>query len=126
MKKAISFILVLALTGLAYGCAYNARGAPAGSNFWRGGVIGGEFRAVAGATPDDISKRSLQEAAASGNPVEYTTEDGGSVFRADPLSYDEKTKCTTIRERAWENKKLVKDQTKDMCEGTARNVSYPQ
>ena len=126
MKKAVSFILVLASTGLLYGCMYNARSAQGGSNFWRGGVIGGEYKAVAGETLDDISKRSVKEAASSGSPVEYTTEDGGSVFRADPLSYDEKTKCTTVRERVWENKKIVRDQTKDICGGAARNVSYPQ
>ncbi|MEW6002808.1 MAG: glycine zipper 2TM domain-containing protein [Nitrospirota bacterium] len=129
MRKIVSLMVVLALIILTFGCTqYHAQGAGAvlggiagalldRHNPWRGGVIGGALGAVAGATLTDISMRASRESAVTGRPVEYRTEDGRGVYRADPVSYDEQTRCRKIRERVWEDDRLVKDTTKEVCEG---------
>jgi outer membrane lipoprotein SlyB len=131
MKKVIPSILILVLIVLTFGCTeYHAQGAGAGAilggvagalldhkNPWRGGIIGGALGAVAGATITDISMRASREAAATEKPVEYRTEDGRGVYRAEPLEYNEQTKCRKIQERVWEDGKLVKDNIKEVCEG---------
>jgi uncharacterized protein YcfJ len=68
-------------------------------NPWRGGVIGGVLGAVAGGTITEISARAEREAYVSGRPVEYRTEDGRDVYRADPLEYNTSTRCSKIQER---------------------------
>ncbi len=92
-----------------------------GNNPWRGGVIGGALGAVAGATLTDISVRGSREAARLGRPVEYRTKDGRGVFRAEPISDfyrpDKHTKCRKVRERTWEDGRLIKDVVREICEG---------
>jgi len=138
MKKIISLILGIVLTGLTFGCTeYHAQGISTGAavggiagalldhrNPWRGGVIGGALGAVAGATVADISMKASQEAARNRRPVEYRTEDGRGVYRADPLSYDKRTKCRKVREMVWENEVLIKNQTKEICEGEKYERRY--
>lgn len=131
--KAIAILTVLVLLASS-GCAtYHYEGAAAGGaiggiagalldskNPWRGGVIGAALGAVAGATISDIAVRGSKEAATTGKPVEYRTEDGRGVYRAEPVSDyyrpDEHTKCRKVRERVWENDRLVKDTVKEICE----------
>ncbi|MCC6346968.1 MAG: glycine zipper 2TM domain-containing protein [Nitrospirales bacterium] len=86
-------------------------------NPWRGGVIGAGLGAVAGATISDISVRGSQEVARSNRPVEYTTDNGRGVYRAEPMGHDERTNCKKVRERIWEDDRLVKDRVKEICEG---------
>jgi hypothetical protein len=138
MKKIISLILGIVLTGMTFGCTeYHAQGAGTGAaiggitgalldhrNPWRGGVIGGALGAVAGATVADISMQASREAARTRKPVEYRTEDGRGVYRADPLSYDKHTKCRKVREMVWENDVLVKNQTREICEGVKNERRY--
>jgi len=138
MKKIISLMMVVALLTLTVGCTqYHAQGAGAGGviggiagafldrkNPWRGGVIGATLGAVVGATLTDISMRASKEAAASGKPVEYRTEDGRGVYRADPVAYNAQTKCHKIQERIWEEGKLVKDQIKEVCESEKTEPRY--
>jgi hypothetical protein len=132
-KKLVA-VLVLVIMLAVSGCAiHHYEGAAAGGaiggiagalldskNPWRGGVIGAALGAVAGATITDISVRGSREAARSGRPVEYKTEDGRGVYRAEPVSDyyrpDEHTKCRKVRERVWENDRLVKDTVKETCE----------
>ena len=131
MKKIISFILILFLLGLVSGCTqYHAQGAGTGAviggiagalldhrNPWRGGVIGAAIGGVTGATLTDISMRASQEAATYGKPVEYTTEDGRGVYRAEPAGYNEQTRCKKVQERVWEDGRLIKDNIREVCEG---------
>ncbi|MBM4139892.1 MAG: glycine zipper 2TM domain-containing protein [Nitrospira sp.] len=138
MKKVISLIVILSLIGLTFGCTqYHAQGAGAGAavggvagalldrkNHWRGGVIGAALGALAGATFVDVSMRATREAAYSGRPVEYRTEDGRGVYRSEPLDYDARTKCRKVQERAWEDGNLVKDQIKEVCEGEKYERRY--
>jgi hypothetical protein len=138
MKKIVSFILILFLLGLVSGCTqYHAQGAGAGAviggiagalldhkNPWRGGAIGAALGGAAGATITDVSMRASQEAAASGKPVAYLTEDGRGVYRADPVEYDPKTKCHKVQERVWEDGKLIKDNIREICEAEKTERRY--
>jgi len=138
MKRIVSIILILSLSGLLYSCTeYHAQGAAAGGilggiagalldrkNPWRGGVIGAAIGGVAGATLTDISMRASREAAASGRPVEYRTEDGRGVYRAEPVAYNAETKCHKVHERVWEDGRLVKDTIREVCEGEKREPTY--
>lgn len=132
MKKIVSLLLILSLPGFIFGCTeYHARGTGTGAviggiagalldhrNPWRGGIIGGVLGAVAGATITDISMKASREAATSGEPVEYRTEDGRGVYRAEPIGhYDEQTRCKKVHERVWEDGNLVKDNIREVCEG---------
>ncbi|MBI5102860.1 MAG: glycine zipper 2TM domain-containing protein [Nitrospirae bacterium] len=130
MKKITSFILVISLLGLSWGCAPHQRqGTAAGAavggisgaildsrNPWRGGIIGGVIGAIVGATISDISYRAAQEAAQHDRPVEYRTEDGRGLYRAEPLGYNERTRCKRIHERVWEDGRLVRDREREICE----------
>jgi hypothetical protein len=93
-------------------------------NPWRGGLIGGTLGVVAGATLTEISARAAREAAIHNEPVEYRTEDGRGVYRAEPRSYNPSTRCSKIEERVWEDGQLVKDQIKEVCEGTKYERRY--
>lgn len=135
-KKAMAVLMIfvlLTLTMTASCAKYHYEGAGVGAavggiagalldrkNPWRGGVIGAVLGGVAGATVTDISARGSREAATAGKPVEYRTEDGRGVYRAEPASdyyrHDEHTKCRKVRERVWENDKLIKDAVKEICE----------
>ena len=138
MKKIVSLVLTLSLVFIVYGCTqYHAQGAGAGAvvggvagalidhkNPWRGGVIGAALGGVAGATIVDISMRASKEAAAEGKPVEYRTEDGRAVYRADPVDYNAHTDCHKVRERVWEDGQLVKDEVREVCESTKSEPGY--
>ena len=138
MKKIVSLILVLALLSLTLACTqYHAQGAGAGGvvggiagalldrkNPWRGGVVGAALGALAGATLTDVSMRASQEAASTGKPVQYVTEDGRGVYRAEPVGYNAQTKCHKVHEIVTENGKVVKDQIKEVCEGEKTEQRY--
>lgn len=138
MKKVVSLILTLSLLGFIFGCTeYQARGAGTGAvlggvagafldhrNPWRGGIIGAALGAVAGATIADISARANREAVEYGQPVEYRTEDGRGVYRADPVDYSGRTRCHRVRERVWEDGTLVKDQVREVCESERYERGY--
>ena len=94
------------------------------SNPWRGGIIGAALGAVFGATLGDISDRGAYEASRHNAPVEYRTEDGRGRYRADPESYDPTTKCRKVRERIYEDGRLVRDHVKEVCEGQKYERRY--
>jgi outer membrane lipoprotein SlyB len=138
MKKIASLITLFSLLALLYGCTeYHARGAAAGGaiggvagalldrkNPWRGGVIGAALGSVLGATLTDISMQASREAAQTGRPVVYKTTDGRGVYRADPIDYNAHTKCHKVRERVWEDGRLIKDQIKEVCESEKYESGY--
>jgi outer membrane lipoprotein SlyB len=140
VKKIISLLSIVVLMSILTACAttpHTYEGAGAGAvlggvagalldrhNPWRGGIIGAAIGAVAGGTFVELSARASRESALSGRPVEYRTEDGRGVYRADPMGYDGSTRCSKIHERAWEDGRLVKDQIKEVCEGTRYERRY--
>ena len=65
-----------------------------------------------------------REAYTPGRPVEYRTEDERGVYRVDPVEYNASTRCSKIQERVWEDGKLIKDQVKEVCEGTKYERRY--
>jgi hypothetical protein len=140
MKKIVTILLMLVLFPLAACTPYHAQGVGVGGaiggitgaildhrNPWRGGLIGAGIGAIAGATIADISLRGSQEAIRHGRPVEYTTEDGRGRYYAEPESdyyYDGPTRCRKIREKVWEDGRLVRDSVREVCEGTREERRY--
>ena len=131
MKTFVTLMMVMALLVLAAGCTpYHTQGATTGGavggiagalldshNPWRGGVIGAALGAIMGATLADISLRGSQEAVYHGKPVEYRTENGRGVYRAEPQGYNPQTRCHKVHETVYEDGRLIKDHIKEVCEG---------
>jgi hypothetical protein len=138
MKKCVSLIMVIAMLALTASCTpYHAQSAGIGGatggiagamldrkNPWRGGVIGAAIGALVGATIADVSLQASQEAAAARRPVEYRTTDGRGVYRADPVDYDSGTRCHKVQERVWEDGRLIKDEVREVCEGSRTERRY--
>ncbi len=145
--KIISVIISLALVFSLFGtsafltsCATSQRtyeagaigaglGALAGTlidkkNRWRGGVLGALIGGVAAATVTEISQRAAREAAMQGRPVVYQSSDGFQRVEATPVGYDANTKCHKVRERIWQEGKLVKDEVKEVCESEKYEPGY--
>ena len=85
-------------------------------NRWRGALIGGLLGAAIGGTVTEISSRAAREAAYEGRPVVYQSQDGFQRVEATPVAYDEQTNCHKVRERIWQDDKLVKDEVREVCE----------
>ena len=136
-KKAVSLAMVFVFFALSACATHQYEGAGVGGavggiggalldsrNPWRGGIIGAALGAIFGATVSDISTRAAREAAYTGKPVEYRTENGRGVYRAEPVSANERTKCKKVRERVWEDDRIVKDTVKEVCEGEKYERGY--
>jgi len=109
--------------------AGGAIGAAAGilldkNNRWRGAVIGGTLGALLGGTVTEIASRASKEAAQKNQPVVYKSEDGTQKVEATPVGYNAQTKCHKVRERIYEGDKVVKDQTKEICESDKTEPTY--
>jgi len=138
MKKLIILSIVLTFAYMLFGCTPaqvqgGGVGAGAGGiagalldhkNPWRGGLIGAALGGFFGATLGDISDRASYEAAHANKSARYRTEDGRAVYQADPREYDEKTLCRKIRERVWEDDRLIRDEVKEVCESEKSNSYY--
>ncbi len=114
----IPFVALLFVIPLFMSCSqHTQQGAAAGTlidddNPWwgagNGGAVGADFRS----TIAKISNKAAGEAVEEGRPVRYESGDGYRRIEASPGAYNEETKCHKVRERAWENDKLVKDRSK--------------
>ena len=138
MKKIISLIAVMALLTLTVACTQqHTRGAGMGAaagglagalldkkNPWKGGAIGAALGAILGATITDVSMKASEEAASTGRPVEYRTNDGRGVYRAEPVEYNAQTNCHKVHEKVWEDGQIVKDQIREVCEGDKSEPTY--
>ncbi len=93
-------------------------------NRWRGAMIGGLLGAALGGTVTEISQRASREAAQEGKPVVYESRDGFQRVEASPVNYNENTDCHKIRERVWQDGKLVKDEIKEVCESDKSEPVY--
>ena len=139
-KIALALLLVAAVT-FSFGCTqYEQQGTGVGAavggiagallarNPWEGGVIGGALGAVAGATLVNISERANQQAVQTGRPVEYTTQNGAGIYRAEPeggVYYpNAHTRCRKVRERVWDNGRLVKDHVREVCTSVEERPGY--
>ena len=109
-------VLIILLCFITTGCAiYHQQGANIGGAIGgiagalldkgdplRGALIGVAFGALSGAVIADVSAKAAIESVVEQRPVEYRTYDGKIVYRAEPIGYDEYTKCHKVRERIWE------------------------
>ena len=93
-------------------------------NRWRGAVIGGVLGAALGATVTEISTRAAREAAQTGRPVTYQSNDGWQKVEAAPVAYNARTKCHKVREKIWQDGQLVKDTVKEVCKGDKTEYTY--
>lgn len=99
------------------GMAGGAMGGVAGAildsrNPWRGGVVGATIGAIAGATIAEISLQGAREAAYDDRPVEYRTDDGRGYYYAEPVGRDQRPGCMRVRERYYEDGRLVRERVK--------------
>lgn len=94
------------------------------NNRWRGAMIGGLLGAALGGTVTEISQRASREAAQEGKPVVYQSNDGFQRVEATPVDYNQNTNCHKIRERIWQDGKLVKDEVKEVCESDKSEPVY--
>lgn len=139
MKKTVLVLIILIIMASMTACTseQEARGATTGGiiggvlgmfldegNPWRGGVVGAAIGAVAGATIADISNRGSYQAAETGEPVEYTTDNGRGRYYAAPEGYDSRTRCTKVREKIWDNGQLVKDRVREVCKSESYRPGY--
>jgi hypothetical protein len=141
MKKNMLFAVAVTLSALfLWSCATTERtyqgagaggaiGAAAGAlidrnNRWRGAVIGGVLGAALGGTVTEISSRAAREAAYTGKPVAYQSSDGWQKVEAAPVAYNTQTKCHKVREKIWQDGRLVKDEIREVCEGEKRESTY--
>lgn len=136
--KRYATISVFAAFAAVTGCTtYQGQGAAAGGamggiagaildqrNPWRGGVIGAALGALAGATISEVSAQGSREVVTTGRPVEYRTENGYGVYRAEPVDGSGHTRCRKVRERVYENDRLVRDHIREVCEGERYERRY--
>ena len=87
---------------------------------WNGGMVGHYWpqmrfipKKVEGKTFAEIMGIADQEATVTGFPVKYVSEDGTMIYEAYP-GFD-KSKCEDIKERGWQDTKLIIKNTKDVC-----------
>jgi hypothetical protein len=136
MKKVAVLAIILIFASILYSCTpAQVQGGGVGAgvggiagalldhrNPWRGGLIGAALGGAFGATIGDISDRASREAAQANKAAVYRTEDGRGVYEADPMGYDERTRCKKVHERVWEDDQLVKDRVREVCESEKGNV----
>ena len=71
--------------------------------------MGATLGAIAGATIADISAQGAREAVYVGRPVEYRTDDRRGYYYAEPVGYDQHSHCRKIREREYEDGRMVRE-----------------
>ncbi|MBT0665054.1 glycine zipper 2TM domain-containing protein [Geobacter pelophilus] len=135
MKRYYSFFVAVGIAAmLLAGCATQrqATGSAIGGTYggiagaildaknpWRGGVLGAALGALAGATIADISEQGARQAASSGRPVEYRTEDHRAQYYAEPEGYDTARNCRKVKEKVYVEGRLVKRRTVLYCDQPA-------
>ncbi|WP_022854929.1 YMGG-like glycine zipper-containing protein [Thermodesulfobacterium thermophilum] len=132
LMRCLSFFMVFCLIGyLLTGCVPETSqktkegatiGAVAGAvlgalidknNRWRGTVIGGVIGGIIGGTAGSIMNKAAAEAATTGKPVEYVSEDQAQKVYATPIG--KKDNCEQVKVQYYEYGKLVKEEIKTVC-----------
>ena len=126
----LPFVALLFVTPLLTSCSQHThQGAGTGAltdddNTWRGAVNGGAPGADFGGTIAEISDKAAGEAIEEGRPVRYESGAKYGRIEASPGEYNEETKCHKVRERAWEDDKLVKDEVREICKSSKTENVY--
>lgn len=138
MKKIVLTVCVLlVLSGCSMhhyqgGAVGGVTGGVAGAlidknNPYRGALIGAGIGALSGAALSEVISSQMRSRAIE-RPIEYRTEDGRVYYKSEPVSDiyypNERTKCRKVREKVWENNNLVKDNIKEICEGSKEEPRY--
>ena len=93
-------------------------------NRWRGAIIGGAIGAALGGTVTEMSARASREAVEAGQPVAYESTEGWQKVESSPVAYNQVTKCHKVREKVWQDGKLVKDEIREICESEKTDSTY--
>jgi len=94
------------------------------NNAWRGAGNSGAMGADFGGTIAEISDKAAGEAVEEGKPVQYESGDGYRRIEASPVAYNEEAECHKVRERAWEDNKLIMDEESEICESKKTENVY--
>ena len=78
--------------------------------------IGGRYEA----TVSNIEERAAREAMQEGALVSYTSRDRSMRVEAEPVRYDEFTKCHIVRVKLWKRGSLIKDEETLVCQPEKR------
>ena len=137
-KVLFSSFLLLLVVSISSGCSQHGQtGAAVGGtlgaltgviidddNRWRGAAVGGAIGAALGGALGEISYKASREAVREGRPVVYESEDGYRRVEASPVGYNQETKCHKVRERVWDDGRLIKDEVKEICESEKTEPVY--
>ncbi len=126
LKTLVSIIALVGLYGLLLACgSENAYQKGTGSasiedlsdktNTWRGGVIGAGFGKPLEGKIGEIALRASAEAVREGKPMFYLSMDGFQRVEAYPLGKGSKPHCRKVREQIYQDEKLLRDETKEVC-----------
>jgi hypothetical protein len=86
-------------------------------NNWYGGVAGDPFADISEATIDEVSAHAVPQVVADNRAVEYWTENGRGLYRAEPLEYNAYTHCRKVREQVYLDGALINGAVKNACQG---------
>ena len=84
-------------------------------NIWRGGAIGAALGSPTEGKVKEISTRALREAAQEGKPVAYLSLDGFQRVEVYPVGKGTTPNCRLVREKIYQEGKLVRDEVKEVC-----------
>ena len=83
---------------------------------WRGMVLGGAFSPPVKGRLSDISRQAAEDAVRKRRCIVYLTTDGYQRLEIQTLGEDEKAGCHLLRERAYQDGTLVREEVKRVCE----------
>jgi hypothetical protein len=86
------------------------------SSSWRGGSIGASLGGPIEGKIKEISAQASREAAREGKPVAYLSLDGFQRVETFPVGKGESTKCRLVREKIFQEGKLIRDEIKEFCQ----------
>jgi hypothetical protein len=82
---------------------------------WRGAAHGTPLQDVLTGSLTEISSRAARESVAANRPVTYLTTDGWQRVEAVPLSAASAPACRQVRERVYQDNRLVREQIREAC-----------
>ena len=86
------------------------------TNTWRGGAIGASLGSPIEGKINEISAQASREAAREGKPVAYLSLDGFQRVETFPVGKGKSTQCRLVREKIFQEAKLIRDEIKEVCQ----------
>ncbi len=86
------------------------------TNSWRGGAIGASLGSPVEGNITQISAQASREAAREGRPTVYLSLDGFQRVETIPVGKSKSAHCLLIREKIFQEGKLIRDEIKEVCQ----------